>query len=101
MWVVGGGSALHSALTEHYSGSAFVEVMPFGEEGVKEAGLLERAAFLRPDSLNDSNKLQVSVMVRAVPRVRADPPIPPPPPSSLFSATTTRGRQCWWLGLIT
>ena len=31
----GGGAALQAALAEHYAGSAFVEVMPLGEAGVK------------------------------------------------------------------
>ena len=54
-----GGEALHAALVEHYADSTFVEVMPFGEAGAKDAELLERGAFLRPDVLNDTNKLQV------------------------------------------
>ena len=38
-----------------------VQVMPLGEAAWKEAGLLERDAFLRPDALNDTNHLQIFV----------------------------------------
>ena len=38
------GKKVHDALTKHYEGSTFVKVMPLGESGVKEAGLLERGA---------------------------------------------------------
>jgi hypothetical protein len=40
-----------------YEGSAFVEIMPLGENGAKEAGLLEWDAFLAPDKLKNTNKL--------------------------------------------
>lgn len=53
------GAALHAALAEHYAGSKFVTVMPLGEAAWKEEGLLERGTFLRPDTLNNSNQLQV------------------------------------------
>ena len=55
------GAALHAALAEHYAADHFVTVMPLGEEAWKEAGLLERGAFLRPDALNDTNHLQIFV----------------------------------------
>ena len=35
--------------------------MPMGEGSVKEAGLLERDAFLRPDTLANTNKMQLFV----------------------------------------
>mmetsp|Transcript_71049 Transcript_71049/g.117651 ORF Transcript_71049/g.117651 Transcript_71049/m.117651 type:complete len:420 (+) Transcript_71049:77-1336(+) len=57
----GVGAALHAALAAHYEGSTFVKVMPLGEAAWKEEGLLERDAFLRPDTLNDSNHLQIFV----------------------------------------
>ena len=55
------GAALHAALAEHYAGCQFVRVMPAGEAEWKEAGLLERGTFLRPDELNDTNALQIFV----------------------------------------
>ena len=62
-WLAEGttGAKIHAALSKHYEGSNFVEVMPLGEEGAKEAGLLERGAFLRPDTLKDTNKMQMFV----------------------------------------
>lgn len=55
------GKDIHDALCKHYEGSTFVEVMPLGEGGAKEAGLLERGAFLRPDTLANTNKMQMFV----------------------------------------
>mmetsp|Transcript_21126 Transcript_21126/g.29845 ORF Transcript_21126/g.29845 Transcript_21126/m.29845 type:complete len:354 (-) Transcript_21126:76-1137(-) len=55
------GEKIHQVLKEHYEGSPFVEVMPLGEAGVKDADLLERGAFLRPDNLANTNKLQLFV----------------------------------------
>ena len=55
------GESLHAALSRHYAGCQFVSVMPLGEAEWKEAGLLERGAFLRPDALNDTNELQIFV----------------------------------------
>jgi N-acetyl-gamma-glutamyl-phosphate reductase len=55
------GAQIHEALKKHYEGSTFVKVMPHGEEGVKEAGLLERGAFLRPDTLANTNKMEMFV----------------------------------------
>jgi N-acetyl-gamma-glutamyl-phosphate reductase len=52
---------MHEALSKHYEGSTFVEVMPLGESAVKEAGLLERGAFLAPDTLANTNKMQLFV----------------------------------------
>jgi len=53
------GEALHAALSAFYADSRFIEVMPLGEAAWKEKGLLERGTFLRPDTLKDSNKLQI------------------------------------------
>jgi len=55
------GKDMHDALTEYYEGSKFIEVVPLGEEGVKDAELLERGAFLRPDTLKNTNKMQLFV----------------------------------------
>ena len=55
------GDEVHAALAAHYAGCSFVEVMPRGTDAWVEQGLLERGAFLRPDALNDSNKLQIFV----------------------------------------
>ena len=35
--------------------------MPLGEAAWKDAGLLERGSFLRPDALNDTNQLELFV----------------------------------------
>ena len=50
------GARLHAALEKHYAGARFVKVIPFAEGGIN-AGNLERGAFLRPDSLNDTNQV--------------------------------------------
>lgn len=55
------GQDLHKALVEHYQGSPFVKVMPLGEANVKEAGMLERGAFLRPDTLANTNQMEMFV----------------------------------------
>ncbi|KAL7543216.1 hypothetical protein ACHAXR_012500 [Thalassiosira sp. AJA248-18] len=55
------GKGVHDALTKYYEGSTFVSVMPLGESGAKDAGLLERGAFLRPDTLADTNNLELFV----------------------------------------
>jgi N-acetyl-gamma-glutamyl-phosphate reductase len=55
------GKDVHDALSKHYDGSIFVKVMPLGESGAKEAGLLERGAFLRPDTLANTNNLELFV----------------------------------------
>ena len=55
------GEAIHTALAAHYKGARFVRVMPLGEQAWKEQGLLERDAFLRPDTLNDTNQLEIFV----------------------------------------
>ncbi|KAL9191232.1 hypothetical protein ACHAXT_000938 [Thalassiosira profunda] len=55
------GKEVHDALSKHYDGSTFVKVMPLGESGAKEAGLLERGAFLRPDTLANTNNLELFV----------------------------------------
>ncbi|CAB9515033.1 N-acetyl-gamma-glutamyl-phosphate reductase [Seminavis robusta] len=62
-WLAEGttGEKMHQTLSKHYEGSNFIEVMPMGEAGVKEAGLLERDAFLRPDTLKNTNKMQLFV----------------------------------------
>lgn len=62
-WLAEGatGAKMHEALSKHYEGSQFVEVMPLGENGVKEAGMLERGGFLASDTLKNTNKLQLFV----------------------------------------
>jgi N-acetyl-gamma-glutamyl-phosphate reductase len=55
------GAKMHEALTNHYADSKFVKVMPLGEAMIKEAGLLERGAFLRPDTLANTNKMEMFV----------------------------------------
>lgn len=55
------GQEVHDVLSEYYAGSTFVKVMPLGESGAKEAGLLERGAFLRPDTLANTNDLELFV----------------------------------------
>ena len=55
------GQQIHDTLSKHYKDSKFVEVMPLNEDGVKSAGLLERDAFLRPDTLANTNKMQLFV----------------------------------------
>jgi len=45
---------LHAAWTAHYEGSRFVGVMPLNPDAS-----LERGAFLRPDSVNDTNRLEL------------------------------------------
>ena len=59
------GKDLYDTLLDHYENSAFVEVMPFGNTDIMEAGLLERGAFLRPDTLADTNKLHIFVFDNA------------------------------------
>jgi len=60
-WLAPGvtGEKIHKVYQEHYAGSKFVEVMPLGEQGAKD--LLERGAFLAPDTLANTNKLQIFV----------------------------------------
>jgi N-acetyl-gamma-glutamyl-phosphate reductase len=62
-WLTPGttGEKMHEALTKYYEGSKFISVMPLGENNIKEAGLLERGAFLRPDTLANSNKMELFV----------------------------------------
>lgn len=62
-WLAEGttGAKIHEALTKHYEGSTFVSVMPMGDVAVKEADLLERGGFLRPDTLANTNKMQMFV----------------------------------------
>lgn len=62
-WLATGttGAKIHEALSRHYEESQFVEVMPLGENAVKDAGLLERGAFLAPDTLANTNKMQMFV----------------------------------------
>lgn len=50
------GEAIQKALEDHYAGSVFVSVRP-----LNTTEDLERGAFLRPDTLNDTNKLELSV----------------------------------------
>merc|ERR1712238_314162 len=62
-WLASGttGEKIHNTLSKHYEGSNFVSVMPLGESNAKEAGLLERGAFLRPDTLVNTNKMELFV----------------------------------------
>jgi N-acetyl-gamma-glutamyl-phosphate reductase len=62
-WLAPGttGEKIHEALSKHYEGSKFVSVMPLGEANVKEAGLLERGGFLRPDTLANTNRMELFV----------------------------------------
>mmetsp|Transcript_12470 Transcript_12470/g.15803 ORF Transcript_12470/g.15803 Transcript_12470/m.15803 type:complete len:366 (-) Transcript_12470:763-1860(-) len=55
------GKDIHDTLEKHYKGSKFISVMPGGESNVKEAGLLTRGAFLRPDTLKNTNKMELFV----------------------------------------
>jgi N-acetyl-gamma-glutamyl-phosphate reductase len=55
------GAKIHEVYKKHYEGSKFVQVMPYGESSVKDAGLLVRNAFLSPDNLRDTNQLQIFV----------------------------------------
>lgn len=54
------GAKIHEVYKKHYADSKFVEVMPLGEQGIKDK-YLERGAFLAPDVLKDTNKLQIFV----------------------------------------
>jgi len=62
-WLAPGttGEVIHKVLTDHYAGSVFVKVMPRGDVATKEAQLLERGAFLRPDTLANTNNLELFV----------------------------------------
>lgn len=62
-WLAPGttGEVIHKVLTDHYAGSVFVKVMPRGDVAAKEAQLLERGAFLRPDTLANTNNLELFV----------------------------------------
>ena len=53
------GEDIQQALQKHYEGSNFVEVMPLGDQAVKDS--LERGAFLAPDTLANTNRLQLFV----------------------------------------
>lgn len=53
------GAKIHEVYQKHYAGSKFVEVMPMGMEGVENE--LVRGGFLPPDTLRDTNKLQIFV----------------------------------------
>jgi len=55
------GMDIHETISKHYEGSEFISVMPYGETAVKEADLLERGTFLRPDTLTDTNKMELFV----------------------------------------
>jgi len=50
------GKDMHKALKEHYAGSKFITVKEMGN-----ADDLERGAFLRPDSLTNTNKMELFV----------------------------------------
>jgi len=53
------GKEIHECYQKHYKDSQFVEVMPLGDEANKDN--LERGAFLAPDTLANTNKLQIFV----------------------------------------
>ena len=55
------GKDIHAVLEKHYEGSNFISVMPAGEGAIKEAGLLTRGAFLRPDTLKNTNEMELFV----------------------------------------
>jgi len=55
------GKDIHDVLFQHYEKSTFVDVLPAGEESIRCAGLLERGVFLRPDTLKNTNKMQIFV----------------------------------------
>jgi len=55
------GQDIHDTLVKYYEDSEFISVMPAGEDAIKEAGLLERGAFLRPDTLKNTNKMELFV----------------------------------------
>jgi N-acetyl-gamma-glutamyl-phosphate reductase len=55
------GEKMHEALSKYYEGSDFVSVMPLGENNIRDAGLLERGGFLRPDTLANTNKMELFV----------------------------------------
>jgi len=55
------GKDIHDVLVKHYQDSCFVSVMPYGEDAVKQARLLERDAFLRPDTLKNTNKMELFI----------------------------------------
>ena len=55
------GADIHAVLEKHYEDSQFISVMPLGEAAVKEADLLTRGAFLRPDTLKNTNKMELFV----------------------------------------
>lgn len=55
------GKDIHAAIEKHYEGSKFISVMPAGEAAVKDAGLLTRGAFLRSDTLKNTNRMELFV----------------------------------------
>jgi len=55
------GKDLHRTLSYHYEDSYFIKVMPAGEDAVKNSELLERGTFLRPDTLKNTNKMELFV----------------------------------------
>lgn len=55
------GKKIHEALKKYYEGSKFISVMPPGESEIKAAGLFERDTFLRPDTLKNTNEMQLFV----------------------------------------
>jgi N-acetyl-gamma-glutamyl-phosphate reductase len=66
------GAVLHAAYVEHFAGERFVEVMP-----LNDTAALREGAFLEPEGLNGTNRLQVFVFAsdaqgQAVVTVRLD-----------------------------
>jgi len=49
-------ASLHSTFCDHYAGQRFVSVAP-----VNSPDALERGAFIRPDTLNNTNKLEIFI----------------------------------------
>jgi N-acetyl-gamma-glutamyl-phosphate reductase len=61
-WLAKGvtGAKIHQTYVDHYKDCKFVEVMPLGESAVKDQYLV-RGAFLAPDVLQNTNRLQLFV----------------------------------------
>lgn len=57
----GVGEKIHEVYKKHYEGSNFISVQPLDQSNCVEEGLFERGAFLRPDTLANTNKLEIFV----------------------------------------
>jgi N-acetyl-gamma-glutamyl-phosphate reductase len=51
-----GGADLHAALAAHYTGEQFISVRP-----LNDAGALRESAFLEPEALNNTNRMELFV----------------------------------------